>query len=69
MSETGQSMDSEKRINCFKCEYYANTWNPQLPRACKFFGFKSAQMPSDAVYKSSGEHCKSFKEKIKSKSS
>ena len=52
-----------KRINCFRCVYYANTWNTKFPRACKFFGFKSAKMPSEAVYESSGEQCNSFVEK------
>jgi hypothetical protein len=63
MNEAGHDSDNEKRINCFNCEHYANTWNPKFPRACKFFGFKSAQMPSDSVYASTGEHCNSFKKK------
>jgi len=65
MNEASKNLDKEKHVNCFKCEYYANTWNPQFPRACKFFGFKSASVPSDVVYKSTGEYCNSFKEKIK----
>jgi len=56
-------MDNEKRINCFQCIYYANTWEPNSPRACKFFGFKSAQVPSEVVYRNTGERCISFKEK------
>jgi len=66
MNEAGKNPDNEKRVNCFKCEYYANTWNSQFPIACKFFGFKSASVPSDVVYKSTGEHCNSLRKKSRS---
>jgi hypothetical protein len=57
--------ENAEKINCFRCVYYANTWNPKFPRACKFFGFKSASVPSDVVFRSSGERCESFVEKKK----
>ncbi|WLR52800.1 uracil-DNA glycosylase [Bacillus tianshenii] len=52
-----------KRINCFKCKYFQTTWNPQFPRACKAYGFKTKQMPSDYVFHASGKQCQLFEEK------
>lgn len=54
------------RINCMKCQYYYVTWDPARPRGCQFFGFKSYVMPSQVVFKSSGNPCEGFKEKINS---
>jgi len=53
------------KINCFKCIYYYITWDKNNPKGCKYFGFKTKQMPSIIVKKSSGKDCKAFKEKIK----
>ncbi|SFV68215.1 hypothetical protein MNB_SM-5-878 [hydrothermal vent metagenome] len=52
-----------KRINCRKCEYYFVTWQSNQPHGCRAYGFKSAQMPSMVVFKSSGSACSLFKEK------
>lgn len=46
--------------NCYKCKYYAVTWNPKTPNTCKFFGFQSAQLPSVVVYNSTREMCAAF---------
>ena len=54
------------KVDCFQCVYFAVTWNPNFPRSCKLFGFKSKQLPSIAVYKSSGAPCEGFKQKDKS---
>jgi hypothetical protein len=43
--------------------YYYVTWEPQFPRACKLFGFKSASQPSVAVYEATGEACLAFEKK------
>lgn len=45
------------KINCLKCKHYHNTWDPQVPRGCKIFNFKSKQFPSDLVRKETGEEC------------
>ena len=50
-------------ISCLKCEYYHITWQSGHRHGCKLFGFKSKQLPSDAVYESSGMPCHGFKEK------
>lgn len=47
-------------VDCSKCVYFTVTWEPKFPRACKFFGFKSSNMPSVTVYKSSGSPCTNF---------
>ncbi|BEP27684.1 uracil-DNA glycosylase [Helicovermis profundi] len=51
------------KINCNKCIYYYITWDKINPKGCKFFKFKSKQMPSIIVLKSSGNPCKAFIEK------
>ena len=56
-----------KRINCRRCQYYFVTWEAKKPHGCKAYGFKSPQIPSLVVFKSSGEDCNMFKEKPLSK--
>lgn len=53
------------RIDCKKCKFYYITWDPKNPLGCKRFSFKSRLMPSEVVYRSSGEPCKGFDPKIK----
>ncbi|GGH18123.1 hypothetical protein GCM10008013_13870 [Paenibacillus segetis] len=60
-------MSESQRIDCMKCSFFYVTWDPQLPKGCKAFGFKSKTMPSAAVLSSSGKPCMSFdlKEKLR----
>ena len=58
-------MENHERINCFKCKHFYLTWIPKTPNACRVYGFKSQQMPSVIVLKSSGFACVSFEEKEK----
>ena len=51
------------KINCLQCAYFAVTWDPKHPRSCKLFGFKTSDMPSNTVYKSSGSACDGFVQK------
>jgi len=53
------------KVDCIQCVYFAVTWEPKAPRACKFFGFKTAQMPSRSVMQSSGAPCEAFQQKKK----
>jgi len=58
------SQDKKSNVNCYKCKYFVVTWNPQFPRSCSFFGFKTrGEMPSIAVRNSSGEPCGAFEKK------
>jgi hypothetical protein len=52
--------NTNEKINCFKCAHFLITWEPKFPKACTLFGVKTAQMPSDLVFKSTGERCKGF---------
>lgn len=52
-------------INCIKCEHFFITWEPNMPRGCKAFGFKGRAMPSITVFNTTGSKCPVFKEKIK----
>ena len=56
-----------KKINCRRCEYYFVTWQKGQPHGCRAYGFKSAQIPSMVVLKSSGTACSLFKEKAPAK--
>jgi len=53
----------EKKINCFNCIYFYITWDEKFPRGCKAMGFKSREMPSAVVSKSSGSECLKFRKK------
>ncbi|HZG79058.1 MAG TPA: uracil-DNA glycosylase [Paenibacillus sp.] len=57
-------MTETKRINCMKCKHYYVTWEPQFPRGCRAYGFKTVQMPSATVLSSSGKPCLQYEEKL-----
>lgn len=50
-------------INCFHCKNYYVTWDEFFPRGCKALGFKSREMPSAVVRRSSGMECQLFERK------
>ena len=49
-----------KRPDCLRCTHYFVTWEPDRPRGCRAYEFKSAELPSDVVMASSGEPCQFF---------
>jgi hypothetical protein len=49
-----------KRINCRRCKHYYVTWESSKPHGCRAYGFKSPQIPSMVVFKSSGVECALF---------
>lgn len=51
-------------VDCLKCKYYFVTWQKNLPHGCKAMKFKSMQIPSALVRKTSGQECMLFKRKI-----
>lgn len=55
-----------KIINCLKCEFFYVSWDPKFPRGCRFYGFKSKQLPSITVEQSTGSSCQVFSPKEKS---
>nr|WP_074728216.1 uracil-DNA glycosylase [Paenibacillus naphthalenovorans] len=56
----------QERINCFLCKYFYVTWDPGFPRGCRFYGFKTNDLPSALVKRSSGKPCMAFEKKTKS---
>ncbi|KGP74199.1 uracil-DNA glycosylase [Pontibacillus yanchengensis Y32] len=51
--------------NCFQCKHFYTTWNPEFPRGCKAYGFKTKEIPSAYVLKVSGSPCFHFESKKK----
>lgn len=56
-------MAQRKRIDCRKCRHYYVTWQESAPHGCKAIGFKSAQLPSVVVFKTSGAACLYFEKR------
>jgi hypothetical protein len=52
-----------ENINCRACKFYYVTWDPKNPMGCRAYGFKSKQLPSIVVFKSTGERCNAFQSK------
>ena len=53
------------RIPCMRCKHYQSTFDPNAPRGCKLYQFKSAVMPHILVKQSTGKECTSFEEHTK----
>lgn len=51
------------RIDCMKCKHFFVTWDPNMPRGCRAFGFKTRSLPSVEVLSSSGQPCMSYERK------
>ncbi|QAV25591.1 uracil-DNA glycosylase [Neobacillus thermocopriae] len=56
----GKSKTFDTRINCYACKHFYVTWDAQMPRGCRAFGFKSATLPSIVVKQSSGTPCVNY---------
>ena len=52
-----------ERPDCLHCRHYFVTWDPAEPRGCRAYEFKSRDLPSDVVFRSSGETCQLFDRK------
>ena len=55
--------ENTKKPDCIKCRYFAVSWDPNFPRSCRLYGFKTTSFPSVQVYNSSGTECLGFTEK------
>lgn len=53
----------KKKVNCFRCRHFYITYQHQFPRGCKALGFKSREMPAQAVFKASGMECLHFQKR------
>ena len=50
----------QQRINCKVCKYYFVTWEQGRPHGCQAYGFKSHEIPSVVVKRSSKMDCTMF---------
>jgi hypothetical protein len=46
-----------KKISCFVCRHFFITHEPAHPYGCQAMGFKSRELPSSSVLRSSGKPC------------
>jgi len=60
-------MSDGRNVNCFQCRHYFVTWDPDFPRGCKAYEFKTHMMPSALVLSSSGQPCLKFEPKTNRK--
>ncbi|MHB8765640.1 MAG: uracil-DNA glycosylase [Deferrisomatales bacterium] len=54
---------SRREAACFRCRHFYVTWDPTFPRGCRALGFKSRELPCDAVRGASGAECLHFAER------
>jgi hypothetical protein len=57
--------DELDRIDCMKCRHFYVTWDRKFPKGCRAMGFKSREIPSLAVFRSSGVQCLRFEAKTR----
>lgn len=46
--------------NCMRCTHFYVTWDARFPRGCRYFGFKTKELPSISVFKNTGSNCPVF---------
>lgn len=54
------TLQSTVPVNCWKCRFFATSWDPKLPYSCKLLGFKSRMLPSQQVLSLDGRPCQGF---------
>ena len=53
------------KLDCFECRFFYVTWDELFPRGCKALSFKSREIHSAVVFRSSGLDCQMFEPKDK----
>ncbi len=46
--------------DCWRCKYFAISWDTRNPYSCKLMGFKSRMIPSFEVFRADGHPCRGF---------
>jgi hypothetical protein len=46
--------------NCWQCQHFSVSWDPNLPYACRLMGFKSRITPALEVLRIDGVRCRGF---------
>lgn len=54
------AVSGQRGPNCFKCQYFAISWQPSAPYACRLLGFKSKVLPAIQVMRVDGRPCLGF---------
>ena len=62
--EKNGNINSEEKINCFRCKYFYITWNIEYPKGCSKFCFESDSMPTDFLEKCNIPICPFYKDKF-----
>ena len=62
MNSLDQS-DANGTPNCWRCRYFAVSWDPAQPYACNLMGFKSRISPALEVLRADGRRCMGFSPK------
>ncbi len=67
----GLGVRQGQRPNCWNCHYFAISWHPSMPYACRLMGFKSRILPCREVEAVDSRFCQGFLEKtiVKNKES
>ena len=52
--------------NCWQCQHFSVSWDPNLPYACRLMGFKSRILPAIEVLRADGSRCQGFLRKTAS---
>jgi len=53
----------KEKIDCFRCKHFYITWDERHPKGCRAMGFKSREIPSVVVLRSSGMDCLRYEKK------
>jgi hypothetical protein len=64
MKDERSKDQSPDKINCVTCKHYFVTWEPAFPKGCRAYGFKTSELPSVLVKRSSGLPCMNFESKF-----
>lgn len=71
MSDESSSYEKPKKqtyeINCFSCQHFFITYDPNFPYGCRAVGFKSRPLPSKEMYLNSCIECQLFEGKEKAR--
>lgn len=49
--------------NCWQCQHFSVSWDPNLPYACRLMGFKTRIMPALEVLRADGTRCRGYTRK------
>jgi hypothetical protein len=54
---------STEAPNCWRCRFFAVSWDPKCPYACQLMGFKSKILPCLEVIRADGLPCMGYQAK------